>query len=75
MTVVDKLREAGYQVDEVKWDQDEIWQMQSTFLLNATMSQVGRIDSIQGEKIIPEFQVINATATVPHPIKKVAAML
>ena len=69
--VVTKLRDAGYQVEEVNYPADQIKNIQEAFLINSMISQIGRIASIEGEQIIPEFLIINLAAILPTFVKKI----
>lgn len=69
--VVIKLRDAGYEVEEVNWPQEDIDCILSSFFMNALITQVGRIRSIAGEKAIPEFFITSLMAKSSYFIRKV----
>jgi len=73
--VIVKLRDAGYEVEEVNFPQNEIDHILNSFLKNAVISQLGRISSIEGEKFIPEFLITNLLAQTPYFVRKIVSFL
>ena len=63
MDTVKRLSDAGYECIEYTWPEHEAWNW--AYQCGTNIVQKSRVESVDGEKILPEYSMINFISNLP----------
>lgn len=65
------LKKAGHEVVDMDFDQAVIWELCRSFMQTALLTHKGRVETVKGELVIPEFLIVDLLSKLPSSFRPI----